>query len=405
MSVAILGAGIQGSLAALALAQKGRRVCLFDKQSRAMSRASRWNEGKLHLGFIFANDASMKSAELMIDGALCFQSIVERLCEVKFDEEMVSETFNYARHTESLLTAEQLEEHYAKVDTIIQDRSGACSDSYLGYGGGPSFTRMSTKDLETYYNPAMVTDVWSTVERSIDSQLLADTIEAAIESEPLIEFYPEHRITGIEVEPDGQFSVCFDAETKPYRFKQVVNALWESRLEMDTCLGISPDRGFLHRYKFAIHAEGVSGAPVPSTSFVLGPFGDIVRFDDSHYYFSWYPIGCQRFSNSLIPPAWDETVIEKDKQKILADSIPKLAELVPGVAGLDLRKIPPVVEGGFIFTWGKNGIRDLNSEIHSRFRIGVSSKGNYHSIDTGKYTTAPLFAEQIAEAICGDSGK
>ena len=54
--VAVLGAGIMGSSTALYLARAGIQVDLFDAADRPFSGASRWNEGKIHLGFLYAND-------------------------------------------------------------------------------------------------------------------------------------------------------------------------------------------------------------------------------------------------------------------------------------------------------------------------------------------------------------
>lgn len=51
-SVAVLGAGILGSSVALFLARRGALVTLFDAKNRPFEGASRWNEGKIHLGYI-----------------------------------------------------------------------------------------------------------------------------------------------------------------------------------------------------------------------------------------------------------------------------------------------------------------------------------------------------------------
>ena len=59
------------------------------------------------------------------------------------------------------------------------------------------------------------------------------------------------------------------------------------------------------------------------------------------------------------------------------------------------------VRGGVIFAWGSSDISDISSELHSRFDVGPFSKGGYHSIDTGKYCVAPLFALEVADRICG----
>ena len=69
--VLILGAGITGSLAAIHLADAGWDVALLDRSGQAMTGASRWNEGKIHLGYCYLGDASMDSARLMLDGAAC----------------------------------------------------------------------------------------------------------------------------------------------------------------------------------------------------------------------------------------------------------------------------------------------------------------------------------------------
>ena len=48
--IAILGAGIMGGSLALFLARKGADITLFDKTAEPFSAASRWNEGKIHIG-------------------------------------------------------------------------------------------------------------------------------------------------------------------------------------------------------------------------------------------------------------------------------------------------------------------------------------------------------------------
>ena len=61
--VAVLGAGIMGSSAALLLSRRGAAVTLFDAQQRPLAGASRWNEGKIHLGFLYSADPSLRTAQ------------------------------------------------------------------------------------------------------------------------------------------------------------------------------------------------------------------------------------------------------------------------------------------------------------------------------------------------------
>jgi hypothetical protein len=62
------------------------------------------------------------------------------------------------------------------------------------------------------------------------------------------------------------------------------------------------------------------------------------------------------------------------------------------------------VEGGFVFAKGQGALSDPRSTLHRRDRFGVRRRGSYLSVDTGKYSTAPLLARSLAAEICGDRG-
>jgi glycine/D-amino acid oxidase-like deaminating enzyme len=55
MRVAVLGAGIQGACTSLELALNGVEVDLYDKNGRPLAGTSSHNEGKIHLGYVYAN--------------------------------------------------------------------------------------------------------------------------------------------------------------------------------------------------------------------------------------------------------------------------------------------------------------------------------------------------------------
>jgi hypothetical protein len=57
------------------------------------------------------------------------------------------------------------------------------------------------------------------------------------------------------------------------------------------------------------------------------------------------------------------------------------------------------VVGGNIFAWGATDTDDAVSELHQRHDLGIESAGNYHSVDTGKLSLAPYFAEACADRI------
>ena len=72
MRVGVLGGGLQGCCAALALAERAVKVTLFDKNDALLSRAAVANEGKIHLGYMYAGDPTLSTAKTMMAGALSF---------------------------------------------------------------------------------------------------------------------------------------------------------------------------------------------------------------------------------------------------------------------------------------------------------------------------------------------
>jgi len=78
MRVGVLGGGLQGCCVALSLAQHGIDVTLFDRNDKLLSRAAVANEGKIHLGYMYANDSSCSTARMMMRGALAFAPFFAR---------------------------------------------------------------------------------------------------------------------------------------------------------------------------------------------------------------------------------------------------------------------------------------------------------------------------------------
>lgn len=78
MRVAVIGAGLTGVLVALNLAERGCDVTLFERSSELTGGASYGNEGKIHLGYVYAMDSSLRTAHTMLRGAEVFRREVAR---------------------------------------------------------------------------------------------------------------------------------------------------------------------------------------------------------------------------------------------------------------------------------------------------------------------------------------
>ena len=70
--VAVLGAGIMGCCLALNLARSGVGVTLVDQHAAPMQGASRWNEGKIHLGYLYGADSTLGTVRHVLTGGLRF---------------------------------------------------------------------------------------------------------------------------------------------------------------------------------------------------------------------------------------------------------------------------------------------------------------------------------------------
>ena len=404
MKAAVLGAGFQGVCVALELARRGVHVDLYDKNTHPITQAGLFNEGKIHLGFVYANDPTMKTADLMIRGALRFRKMLNRW--IDFDEELVSfsSPFYYAVHRDSLLPPDQIRTHFEQVRSRIVEMSRRDGDDYLGSSVDFVFEELAPSETARLFDRRSVATAFRTIERSVDTVRLADRLRDAVEGCANIQFLPQSMVTGARFVDAGiaveiaQAKGAFSA-----RYDHVVNALWGGRMAVDATIGIQPKRRWLHRFKYGIRIHAVDRAGlVPSTTIVLGQFGDIVRFPNDDLYLSWYPVCLGGMSSDLLPPDWPREPKEPRSRVLFVKRFQALSSICPVLGGFDRTDLCTVtVRGGDIIAWGSTDIDEINSELHARFDIGPFSTGRYHSIDTGKYCVAPMFALEVADQICG----
>jgi glycine/D-amino acid oxidase-like deaminating enzyme len=401
--VVVLGAGLQGTGVALELARRGVGVTLFERDERAMNRASLRNEGKIHLGLIYANDRSLGTAHLQLEGALKFRRTIARWIEDEADGLSCSAPFHYLVAPDSIVPAERLAEHYAAVDARCRARFAEDTGlDYLGARPEPLFRRLAPHEYADHFNPEHVAAGFATAELAVDTDLLASGLRRALAMSPRVTFRPSHHVRSI-METAGGYRIEGDGPDGAWRHhaRVVVNATWEQRSALDLQLGIPPPPGLLHRLKFRVIArlpEALRGAP--SVSMVLGRYGDLVVREDGTAFLSWYPVGLRGWSHDIAPPATWEAACRgeldpRESFEIAEQILAGMEAWFPGVA----RSKPLIVDAGVIVARGQSDVDDAASALHDRSRIGVFSRGAYHSIDPGKLTTAPMFALEAADRI------
>ena len=401
--VLVLGAGLQGIGIALELARRDIPVTVVERDPLPLNRASLRNEGKIHLGLIYAHDRSLDTAFLQLDGALRFRALVTRWIGDEAGWLVRSTPFHYLVAHDSLLPPERLAEHYAAVEEGCRWRLSR--DPGLDYlGTRPERLTRPLRDTEiaAHFDPARITAGFASAELAIDTAVLADALRRFLPRDSSIRLLPSHDVRTLGEVPGG-FRAEGDSPDGPWQIhaRQVVNATWERRLGLDRQLGLEPPPDLLHRLKYRVIArlpERLRRAP--SVTMVLGRYGDVVVRADGTAYLSWYPSGLQGWSHDIEPPAaWDAPC----RGEVPAEFAREIAGGI--IAGIDawypgmVRAEPLLVDAGAIVAIGRSDVDDAASGLHDRSRIGVFTNGAYHSVDPGKLTTAPMFAVETADRV------
>lgn len=401
--IVILGGGIAGLTVALALAQAGHPVTLFERDDILFNRASLRNEGKVHLGLIYAAEAGRATADLQLEGALHFRRLVSEWTPGQ--QLSVSSRFNYLVHHDSLLSPDDLAAHYDHVETRLRDalRQDRALD-YLGERPEGVWSRLSDADLARWFTPACFTGAFDTAERAIDPAELGSVLTTAILAHPLITVRTGHKVEDVQRSATGFLLEGSNAQGKwTAEAEQVVNCTWDSLYRLDRMAGLAPPDGWLMRLKYRVLTRLPDAlATAPSATLVLGPFGDVVIRPDRTAYLSWYPAGLQGWSHDLDTPSdWDAPCMGQDDPdrslRIAQEIKSRIDAWMPGIG----QSTQYQIDAGAILAHGKTDVDDRSSGLHGRMDSGITSYDGWHSFNPGKLTTAPMFAQQAAQIVAG----
>ncbi len=385
----IIGAGIHGVSTALALASRGRRSLILEAAASPFQGASVRNEGKLHLGFVYALDRSGETTRAMVEGSLAFAPLIERWCGPVDWESMRSDEFGYVVMGNGLVDPDQAEAHYESVLAEIEKVAVSLGSNYAGVDLGDAAIRRHNGVF-----PGMAdghSNCWfETPERAIDPRVLATRIVDAAADEPLIEIRSGHRVVQAERLESG---FALEVETGSGRCavetENVVNCAWDGRSALDQMVVEDlPAPNFRVKHHVIVRGGDTTGI-VPAT-LAQGPFGDLVLWPNDDVYISWYPVARTHFGDR---PEGD---LRPDRR--LADQVHEVIQgMFPALAGFSLADYGPC----FIVADGQTDINDPASRLHTRVGAEHSEFQGWYSIRSTKLTTAPLAAERCAAAITG----
>jgi glycine/D-amino acid oxidase-like deaminating enzyme len=390
-----------GCSTALFLARRGLRVVLFDQAQQPFTGASRWNEGKIHLGYLYSAAPSLDTARLIVPGGLSFKPLVEELIGRSVDAVTAADDDIYLIHLDSVVGPDAIDTYYRSIASMV--RGHPCARSYLCDATRSQVTRLTASELEAVTDPGQVAAGFRVLERSVSTTWIADAFIDAIHAEPQVSMAMGERVTGA-TSADGAGRGPWTVSTSHGRhgpFDHVVNALWHGRPAVDRAVADCVDRVQHHRFRVALFVRCSRPVTVPSALVAVGPYGDIKNYNGRDFYLSWYPVGMLVQGEGIEHPP--EPALDGERRQAIADAVfEALAALLPGVREIRDHAERVRVEGGWVYAQGRGALDDPRSSLHRRDQLGVRWYGSYASVDTGKYSVAPYLARAIADRIACD---
>ncbi len=424
--VGVLGAGIMGCCLALELAQQGFKIDLIDLAPAPMKGASLHNEGKLHLGFVYAKDPLKTTHRLMLRGSLAFSRILEKLTGCSPDDLLPSQPFFYYVPRDSQLALDEIHDYFQMVEEDIQEEIQCSGDSYLGRNINRVF-ELNSRDVHvSLFSPDQTVGSFRTEEVSVSPAAVADILTQAVKNHHTIQFIGNTEILAAELLNDGEIRIDYQYKRtiSSMIYPCVANCLWDGKLKIDQSIGFSDPGPWISRYKATINLSvpDIAKNSIPSATGILGSYGDVVNHGNGLYYISWYPL-CKiaqsvnedgrllhdQVHKYAIPriiqkatsdyPSISKSIGSIFHRKFFIENISALAVYIPALKVLLNKKRSFDLGGGVILARGSTDIDDPESYLHQRSEIGPVAYNNYLTIDTGKYCTAPLFAIKAAGMI------
>ena len=388
----VLGAGIQGVCVSLMLQKHGYRVHLIDKSRDIISRSSLTHEGKIHLGFVYGMDKSLKTGRKMVKDALHFSSYLEYLLEKDTNWTFLKSKPNvYLVNRDSMLSPQEIEAYFEKLDTYFQD---CLSDDSLNYLGKRPKTIFKKVVIPKYINPDIVSAAFLTEEISIDQIRLKELLKRKISESPSIGLFLDHCVTEIAREPNDLVVECQQKEGSITSFRSdvVFNCLWESRIKFDQMIGLEGETGQSIRLKYGLVVKADDFLrSLLSFTMIHGPYGQIVISPHhARAYVSWYP-ACMKgmMDYGTISEAWENAcdgyACDSLIEELRIDSYENLRNIIPQLSKFQIIE----VKAGLILSEGNIDITEKNSLFHSRSEFPIRESAGYYSVNTGKYTSAP----------------
>lgn len=382
INVLVLGGGILGCLTALHCAREGMRVALIEREPLLWNRASRHNEGKVHLGLVYALGFE-KTRRGMLHDAVRFAPDLESATGTAIDwSRLATDPFEYVAMPDSALGIEELAERYRRLNDLYDELG---RPPYLGE------QPPQLAEVEPTIDIASGRQRFHTAERAVDPVRLRSIVIEAIAREPLITVHLDEEALVVEWTSSRAITAVRRAgRSIDMVSSAVVDCRWERQGSGVAGLAVRP-RSL--RVKAAVRVA--STTPLTSATLVAGPYGDVVQHRD-YAYLSWYPAARLHHEYLSVPSsAADQALAQVSDPTVVARQLAALHDL--GLIPDDVEVIEGV--GGFIVGEGPRDISDPDSALHDRVGSGVVQHGRVFMPRSLKFSSAPTAARRTAEAV------
>lgn len=379
--VAVLGSGILGSLTALQCARRGLSVTLIERESAIWTRASLHNEGKVHLGHVYALGGSATRRALLVD-ALAFATEIESALDENVDWNAIrTPPFRYIVMPDSQLSVDAFAAQNREIDETYRDLG---TPSYLG------------ETLESLATSSMTLDEQSglpsftTAERAVDPIALRAIISDRIDRDPGIEVLLGSEVRRVVTsDTDARVDVRRDSSVSSLHSRIVIDCRWENQ-----GAGIDGRRRIDRNIRVKAAVRLRTDSPVPTATLVAGPYGDLVQHRD-YAYVSWYPEARLHHEFAPEPSTSAERALPLVASQAVIDAQVNALRGFGWLLG-DVEVVDGV--GGFILGAGAHDISHPASLLHDRDASGLERFGTVLMPRSLKFSSGPAAARCAAEA-------
>jgi glycine/D-amino acid oxidase-like deaminating enzyme len=387
--VLVLGGGIAGCVTASILADDGFDVAIVEQQPDLMNGASRWNDGKLHMGYTYTASASPRTAALMIEGVAAWIPTMERILGVNVDDSWWGRPVTYLVDAGSILSPDVLWPRAQAVARLLGRSAERLPELRRWLSPQPLVERLDLDEAAADTGQAGFTAAWRTTERHVSAGEVAMHMRAAVSARPITLIHAQAE--GITPAARG-WRVALDGG-RHVNAQVVVNCLWENLVSFNRQVdpGFGRDVPMVIRYKACLFGTNAKLKHLNPSTRIVGKFGDVATYPNGDAYLSWYPAALRGRSDDGSPPPPPKVEPAQVIEATLAGlRLPPSTVAQPGASWR--------VHGGYIIARGDGDIDRPRSLLHSRDMAAVVElRPGFISVDTGKYTLGPMLARQAAE--------